>query len=276
MAAAKRKKGTAKKPVRKRRTSPARRPAARSAETTKLIFLGFISFCILVCLGAMIFLGYRTVTASDFFDVKKVSVAGISRASEDEIKNLILIETEKTGTWDADLDGMKAHIEKMPFVKRASVSRILPGAISVNVEEKVPVAVIRLKAGDFLFDADGNNLAPVAASDTNIPFVLTGWNETRSKEADDANKKRMSMYREMIDEWRAVDLIDRVKSVDLSDIREPKAVAEDSGMPVTIAIGKEKFAQNLKQGIEAIAGKGETFSGVELLGSNLILAPRKQ
>jgi cell division septal protein FtsQ len=276
MAAAKRKKSTAKKPVRKRRTAPARRPAARSAETTKLIFMGFISLCIIVCLGAMIFLGYRTVTASNFFDVKKISVLGTNRTSPDEIENLIKIETEKTGTWDADLDGIKSKIEKMPFVKRVSVSRILPGAISVNVEEKIPVAVIRLKAGDFLFDADGNNLAPVGTMDADIPFVLTGWNETRSKEADDANKKRMNMYREMIDEWRAVDLIDRVKAVDLSDIREPKAVAEDSGMPVKIAVGKEKFAQNLKQGIEAIAGKGETFSGVDLLGSNLILAPRKQ
>jgi len=276
MAAAKRKKITTKKPVRKRRTAPARRPAARSAETTKLIFMGFISFCILICLGAMLFLGYRTVTASNFFDVKKISVAGNDRTSQDEIEALIKVETEKTGTWDADLDGIKAKIEKMPFVKRAAVSRILPGAIGVNIEEKIPVAVIRLKAGDFLFDADGNNLAPVGAMDANIPFVLTGWNETKSKEADDANKKRMHMYREMINEWRAVDLIDRVKAVDLSDIREPKAIAEDSGMSVTIAVGKENFAYNLKQGIEAIAGKGETFSGVDLLGSNLILAPRKQ
>ncbi len=276
MAAAKRKKSTARKPVRKRRTSPARRPAARSAETTKLIFMGFISFCILVCLGAMLFLGYRTVTASNFFDVKKIAVVGNDRTSEDEIKTLIKVETEKTGTWDADLDGIKAKVEKMPFVKRAAVSRILPGGISVSIEEKVPVALIRLKTGDFLFDADGNNLAPVGAMETDIPFILTGWNETRSKEADDANKKRMKMYRTMIDEWRAVGLLDRVKAVDMADIREPKAVAEDSGMQVTIAIGKENFAQNLKDGIEAIAGKGETFSGVDLLGSNLILAPRKK
>lgn len=274
MAAAKRKKSTAKKPVRKRRTSPARRPR-HSAETTKLVFMGFISFCILVCLGAMLFLGYRTVTASDFFDVKKIAVAGNERTGEGEIKDLIKIETEKTGTWDADLDGIKAKIEKMPFVKRAAVSRILPGGISVNIEEKVPVAVVRLKGGDFLFDADGNNLSPVGAADVNIPFILTGWNEARSKEADDANKKRLKLYREMMDEWRAVGLIDRIKAVDLADLREPRAVAEDSGMPVKIAVGKENFAQNLKLGMEAIAGKGETFSGVDLLGSNLILTERK-
>ncbi len=274
MAAAKRKKSTAKRPVRKRRTSPARRPR-HSAETTKLVFMGFISFCILVCLGAMLFLGYRTVTASNFFDVKKIAVAGNDRTSEDEIRNLIKIETEKTGMWDADLDGIKAKIEKMAFVKRAAVSRILPGGISVNIEEKVPVAVVRLKGGDFLFDADGNNLAPVGATDANIPFILTGWNETKSKEADDANKKRLKLYREMSDEWRAVGLIDRIKAVDLADLREPRAVAEDSGMPVKIAVGKENFAQNLKLGMEAIAGKGETFSGVDLLGSNLILTERK-
>ncbi len=222
----------------------------------------------------MIFLGYRTVTASDFFDVKAITVDGEARTSEDEIVNLIKIETEKTGTWDADLSGIKAKIEKMPFVKRASVSRVLPGKIAVNIEERVPVAVVRLKNGDYLFDAEGNSLAKAQPDELHIPFVLDGWNETKSKDADDANKRRLKMYIEMIDEWRAVGILDRVKAVDLSDLREPKAIAEDSGMPVTIAVGKENFAQNLKQGIEAIAGKGEMFSGVDLSGANMILVGR--
>lgn len=222
----------------------------------------------------MIFLGYRTVTASDFFNVKAITVDGETRTNEDEVINLIKIETEKSGTWDADLSGIKAKIEKMPFVKRASVSRVLPGKIAVNIEERVPVAVVRLKNGDFLFDAEGNSLAKAQPDELHIPFVLSGWNETRSKDADDANKRRLKMYIEMIDEWRAVGIIDRVKAVDLSDLREPKAVAEDSGMPVTIAVGKENFAQNLKQGIEAIAGKGEMFSGVDLSGANMILVGR--
>src|SRR5690606_27987482 len=212
-----------------------------SAETTKAVFMGLISLCIIICLGAMIFLGYRTVTASDFFDVKAITVDGEARTSEDEIVNLIKIETEKTGTWDADLSGIKAKIEKMPFVKRASVSRVLPGKIAVNIEERVPVAVVRLKNGDYLFDAEGNSLAKAQPDELHMPFVLDGWNETKSKDADDANKRRLKMYIEMIDEWRAVGILDRVKAVDLSDLREPKAIAEDSGMPVTIAVGKENF-----------------------------------
>jgi hypothetical protein len=64
--------------------------------------------------------------------------------------------------------------------------------------------------------------------------------------------------------------------VDLADLREPKAVLEDSGLPVTIMLTRDNFGAQLSSGIKAIVGKGNMFEGVSLNGPNMVLVPRKQ
>ena len=45
----------------------------------------------------------------------------------------------------------------------------------------------------------------------------------------------MKMYQKMLDDWQQFDLASRVKAVNLSDMRDPRAVTEDSGQTVSIA-----------------------------------------
>ena len=83
------------------------------------------------------------------------------------------------------------------------------------------------------------------------------------------------MYQKMQADWKEFDLASRVLSVNLEDLREPRAYIEDSGTTVSIALGRDKFGEYLKRGINAIVGKGGTFEAVNLVGQNMILAPRK-
>ena len=39
-------------------------------------------------------------------------------------------------------------------------------------------------------------------------------------------------------------------------------------------LGRDNFTEHLKNGINAIAGKGDIFRGVDLMGQNMILQPR--
>jgi cell division protein FtsQ len=229
---------------------------------------------ILTCIAAITFLGYRSVTASDFFDVKGIDVRGAVRTSREDLERLAATGTELTGTWRADLAEIKARIERLPFVKNAAVSRVLPDRILVTIEERVPAAIVRLKGGDMLIDAEGRLLAPASGSDTNLPFALLGWDEAKSERADKENAERLKMYVRMLSDWRQFDLASRVKEVDLADLREPRAITEDSGNRVSIALGRDNFTEHLKNGINAIAGKGDIFRGVDLMGQNMILQPR--
>jgi hypothetical protein len=235
----------------------------------------FLSFCILVCLGALGFLGYRNVTASDFFDVAKIDVRGVDRASSEDIRHLVEMQTEKSGVWNADLPGIKEKIERMQFVKSAAVSRVLPNGIRVQVFERVPQAIVKTAEGNVLVDAEGFTIAPAKEKEPELPFAMTGWNEGKSEAALKENVERVKTYQKMLTEWKEFNLSSRVLSVDLADMREPRAVVEDSGTVVSIALGRDKFGEYLKRGINAIVGKGEMFEAVNLVGQNMILAPRK-
>ena len=235
----------------------------------------FLSFCLLVCLVAIGVLGYRSATASEFFDVKNVDVYGTQRSSKEDIERIVRTQTERSGTWNADLADLRQRVEQLPFVKSAAVSRELPNGLRVNVNEEIPAAVLKLSTGKFLVNGEGKVLAPAAGAEPGLPFAMTGWDENKTENAPKANVERVKIYQKMLEDWRQFDLASRVVAVDLSDLHEPRATVEDSDHLVSIALGSKDFAEYLKKGISAIAGKGDRFEAVDLVGSNMILAPRK-
>lgn len=235
-----------------------------------------LSCGLILALGVIVALTYSTATASSFFDLGFVEVEGTSRASQTDIEKIVKSNAERSGVWNADLLEIKQKIERVTFVKDVAVSRELPNGIRVKVNERVPVAIVKLRSGDFLADAEGTILAPADAKEKVLPFAMVGWNEEKSEKAGKENLERLKIYQKMIAEWKDFDLVSRVKQVDLADMREPKATLEDSGMPVTIMLGRDNFGQQLSTGIKAIVGKGNVFEGVNLVGQNLVLVPRKQ
>src|SRR5205085_6762271 len=132
-----------------------------------------------------------------------------------------------------------------------SVTRVLPATIRVDITERAPAAVVHMNSGDYIVDGDGT-LLEKATAQTGFPFVLYGWDESKTEKATPDNVARIKLYRRMIDEWRQFDLSSRVKQVDLTNIREPTATVEDSGRPIAVLVSKDYLGKRLKTAIEAI------------------------
>lgn len=228
-----------------------------------------------VCLGAIAFLSFRSVTASGLFGLARVEVYGTKRSAREAIERVVHEEARGVGVWNADLWLIRARIEKLQFVRSAAVTRVLPDRIRVRIFEHEPQAVVRTAKGHFLVAQDGTVLASTEGPEGGLPFVMTGWDEERSEKADRENAERVKLYQRALQEWNQLGLTGRVRSIDTASLREPRAAVEDSGLPVTIAIGRDNFGENLGRGLRAIAGKGDIFEGVDLIGANLVLAPRK-
>lgn len=261
-----------------RRSSAVRRrksDGAAGSRAPRQLLPYFLSFCIVVCIVAIAALGYRSVTASDFFKVASVDVHGTDRASRKEIEQIVFSETERTGVWKADLDAVKQQVEKVAFVRSASVSRVLPDNVRVSVIEKQPAALVELASGRALVDENGAVIAAAIRVEPELPFAMAGWDETKTLQADKDNKQRVKIYQTMLREWRQAELIARVKAVNAKDLRDLIVFSEDSGQRVAISIGRENFGENLKNGLMAITGKGEMFEGVALSGANMRLLPRQ-
>ena len=171
----------------RRSSASTQRPTRRESGSTVLVarfraMLGYLPFLLKVGLaivvGIVVFAGYRAAASASFFQVRSVEVQGISRVSADEIQALVRKEVEKTGVWKADLNGMNARLEHLPWIRTAVVSRVLPDGIRVRITERVPRAVVRTASGRFRWvDDDAVLLGEMLPTDQMPAFFLRGLNE---------------------------------------------------------------------------------------------------
>lgn len=218
---------------------------------------------VLIVMGYM---WYGTATSSDFFSLRSVEVSGTERTPVEDIKRIVTASAEKPGVWNADLGDIRAKIEKFPFVKSAAVSRMLPGGIRVNITERVPAAVVQLNSGKYLVDSEGMLLAAVKTEEKDFPFVMHGWDESKTETAIPENVARLKVYRKMLDEWGQFDLASRVKEVKITNPRQPIAVVVDSGREVDIVLARDSLGKSLKTAIEALSGKGAKVKSIDAGG----------
>jgi cell division septal protein FtsQ len=253
---------------------PSVRLNGRKFSQTRAVSRGFGRFVlpgiiIAVLLGGIAFFafsGYQTATASGFFGLKNIDVRGAQRTSTEDIRRIVTAAADKPGVWNADLADIRVRIEKFPFVKSAAVSRMLPAGIRVNVIERVPAAIVHVTSGNYLVDSEGTLLGVATAADKPFPFVLHGWDESKTEKAVPENAARLKVYKKMLDEWTQFDLASRVKQVDLSNPRDPIAVIEDSGRSISITLAKDNLGKSLKTAIEAVSGKGAKIRSVDAEG----------
>ncbi|MBA4122155.1 MAG: FtsQ-type POTRA domain-containing protein [Acidobacteria bacterium] len=265
-----------------RRTNAAKRPRKRAAVNRRKTYGKFANFFvplffvfgILVCLGVLALMGYRTVTASTFFDVKTIDVRGLNRASKDDIEKIVSRQTEKSGVWNADLNVIKTDVERLTFVKSAVVSRVLPDGLRVSVRERVPRVIAKMKAGDFWADEESVILGAVGKDEARPPFVLRGWDESKTEKAAKDNQERVKIYLKMLNEWQDFELARRVSSVNLADLQDPQAIVQDSGENITVSLGKENFAKRLQKALEVVANKGTQIEAIISNGQNVIVKYR--
>lgn len=215
-------------------------------------------------------MGYRTVTASAFFDAKTIDVRGIQRVSRDDIEKIVRTQTERNGVWNSDLEAIRNDVEKMAYVKSVAVSRVLPNGVQVRVEERIPKAVVRLTSGDFWVDEAGNILGAVDKNERRPDFVLRGWDESKTDRAAKDNQERVKLYQKMQSEWQDLEISNRVNTVNLADLQDPQAIVMDSGASVSIYLGKEEFGKRLQKGLEIISGKGEKIESLISHGSTIV------
>jgi cell division septal protein FtsQ len=259
-----------------RATTNARRSVKGNGSFANFFVPLFFILCILFCLGFLGVMGYRTVTASEFFEVKKIDVRGVSRASRNDIEKIVEAQSVRSGVWNTNLSEIKEKVERLAYVKSAAVSRVLPDGVRVNVIERMPKAIVRIEGGDFWADEEGAILGLVSEKEERLPFVLKGWNTAKTDEAVKENQQRVKMFQKMLEDWREFDLSKRVETVDLSDLRTPQAFVQDSGESVLVILAKDNFGKKLQTGLEKVAGKGQEIASIDVSGIQPVLGFRKK
>jgi cell division protein FtsQ len=215
-----------------------------------------------IVVGLVIFAGYRAAASASFFQVRKIEVQGASRVSADEIQALVRKEVEKTGVWKADLKGMNARLEKLPWIRIAIVSRVLPDGIRVRITERVPRAVVRTASGRFRWvDEDAVLLGEMLPTDEIPAFFLRGLNEEDSELARTENRERVEKFLELQRAWDAAGLSERVSEVNLIDVQDIRAQLAGDDSHIEIRLGSQDQGKRLKDGLEVLDAQKQSPRG---------------
>jgi cell division protein FtsQ len=143
------------------------------------------------------------------------------------------------------LDVRRSALEELSWVESASVQRILPNRIRVEITERTPIAFLRNGTELALIDAHGVILDRPRGEDFQFPIV-TGLSDNMAR---DERGRRMQTYQEFV---KDIDLVragssDRVSEIDLSNARDLRAVMTGVASPndsqaVSIQFGLNDFA----------------------------------
>ncbi len=104
-----------------------------------LVFVGF------VFLRGGQWLKYRLMDGNPAFTVRAVEITTDGVLTHDQIRRFVILRAEQN-LYALDLAIVKRDLEMLPWIRHAFVERVLPGTLRIQVEEREPVAEIRLPA----------------------------------------------------------------------------------------------------------------------------------
>jgi cell division protein FtsQ len=253
------------KPARRDRSSSGGGSRARSngALRKALVYLPIFGKLLLAALAiALLFAGYRAAASASFFQARNIDINQTAHASQDEIKNVVRRATEQLGVWRVDLAAVSAELERLPWVRRAVVSRVLPDGLRVRVTERTPLAVVRTANGKFVWvDEDAVTLGPMLAADPQPTFFIRGWEDAGEPDARADNRARMQKYSELAREWGAAGLSERVSEVNLADVRDVRVQLAGDDSQIEVRLGNKDFGSRLQRALKVLDEQRNTPRG---------------
>lgn len=125
----------------------------------------------------------QLLMSSDLFKVDQISVKGNYRLDNRSIVALSDIQSG-VNTFNLDLGLIGRKIEENPWVQQARVERIFPRQVTVEIQERKPVAIVNLGYLYYL-DDQGEVFKVLDASDKLDYPMITGFDYDRAKGHDE-------------------------------------------------------------------------------------------
>lgn len=243
---------------------PARRAPAESIGARLRSLLGYVPTALrlaaiaIACL--LVVVVYRAAASASFFQIKKVETKGAARASVEDIQAVVRRDVAATGVWRANLEEISLHLERLPWVRSAIVTRVLPDGIRVRITERQPRAVVRNSSGRFVWvDDDAVFLGEMAPTDQMPPFFLRGWSEEAGAQAE--NRQRVAKFLALQKDWEEQGISERVSEVNVMDLRDVRVQLAGDDSQIEVRLGGQDQGARLKKALTVLDAQRQTARG---------------
>ena len=191
---------------------------------------------------------FRMVEADDFIgQIPNLTVEGIHYASASQIRHVFAKDFGRS-LYLVPIEKRRQELLEIDWVEDATISKVWPDTVRVDIRERQPVAFVRLppaRSGDglsrfALIDKDGFILRPRVAAQFTFP-VIAGISEAEPIEARRARVHRaLGMLRDV------GSLAGQISEVDVSDPNNLVVAEHVASGVVNLIIGDENYAQRLR------------------------------
>jgi cell division protein FtsQ len=234
------------------RRAPKRPQVRRSAVTKKVANRLKIAIIAMIVVGAFATIGilfYSYGKGSWRFRIDSsdnIEITGNKHVTRSQIMKQVMGEDIGRNVFSVPLDEQKKKLEQITWVKSATVMRILPNRLRVDILERTPVAFVQFGQRVELIDATGVVMDIPIGTQGNWAFpVIVGMRESDPLSTRAAKMKiydRLITDLDSTGEKNSQDL----NEVDLGDPEDVKITVADSEKSILIHLGDSNFLDRFK------------------------------
>jgi cell division protein FtsQ len=250
--------------LRTERRVPVRRGAI-AKKTASRLKMAAVAVGAAVLVGGLSGWAYSYGTHSWRFRIQSsdsVEISGVQNASRAHVMEVAAADIGRN-IFFVPLDERKHQLEQIPWVEQATVMRLLPNRIAVNIVERTPVAFAQIGPRVSLIDAHGVVMGMPADRKTKYSFpVIRGIAES---EPLSSRAAAMTIYNRLVSELSSGDpkYIQQLSEVEISDPEDIKVTANDPGGTMAVHLGASDFLPRYKLYVAHIAEWRQQFPNLQ-------------
>ena len=227
------------------------------ASTIGRVLLGFGALMVLVIVGTAMDMSKHYLQHDPRFRIAGTNHIQVSGLTEVTRTELLPVFGEDIGrnVFFVPLSERRKQLEQVPWVQQATVMRVLPDQLRVDIVERKPVAFTRHGQRIGLVDASGVllDMAPAAMAAHHYSFpVLTGI-DAGDKPA--SRQARMNVYARMMNELDSNGQrnSEQLSEIDLTDPEDARVLMPEQGTDILAHFGEDHFLERYQRYKDHIA-----------------------
>jgi cell division protein FtsQ len=234
----------------------------KAAHRLKQGMVALAAVAALITVAALLF-QYGTGSARFRLDSSdNLEVTGTQNVSPAQVRKVLSADLGRN-IFSIPLQERKQQLEEIPWVESATVMRLLPNRLRVEIRERTPVAFVQMGSRVALIDPGGvvMELPRGARGDYSFP-VLVGM---KDNEPLSVRAARMKIYARLVRELDSGGgaYTAQLSEVDLSDPEDVKVTVADPAGAVLLHLGSANFLERYRTFLAHIPQWREQFKKVD-------------
>ena len=232
---------------------------------------GLTKIILLIACFYVVFLSYKFVNHSPYFNIGEVAMVGNKRISNEAL-NTWIGPIVGGNIFQLNLDEISHKLTEHPWVQSASARRVFPQAIYIELKERTPFAKIQLE-NIYVMDNYGVLLGTEVGSQKKLP-TITGIKKKNAKLGENIVDKEIIDGLKMMHSLNQLSMFEKNKIENMHISSKSRIVfsTHNQGIKIHIRpeIAQESF-KNLVLALDAIKKNGQNLSYIDLSFKNKII-----